>query len=217
MGISPYAYCANDPVNRIDPDGRKVVAIGVNAQKAILNTLPSAIRNQIEFDSQGCIDKSVTNKISSESRNFASLSQLVNDDRVYEINVADKITYKDENGALIDQDMGRITLSGYQGSYGFNTGEDGWLGVTQTPGNTAKKYNSPDDRVIITINQELSVSGQAQTFAHEGYGHAYLYSQGLEHMHRIVGTPQGFKEKNETLDIAIRKAIAETIINMNIK
>ena len=25
MGISPYAYCVNDPVNRVDPDGRRIV------------------------------------------------------------------------------------------------------------------------------------------------------------------------------------------------
>ncbi len=24
MGISPYAYCGNDPVNRVDPDGRRI-------------------------------------------------------------------------------------------------------------------------------------------------------------------------------------------------
>ena len=32
MGISPYAYCGNDPVNRVDPDGR----IWINKNKQII-------------------------------------------------------------------------------------------------------------------------------------------------------------------------------------
>jgi RHS repeat-associated protein len=213
--ISPYAYVAGNPINLIDPDGREVIALNGAAQQAILNTLPKDIRGSVIFNKNGSIDKFSFNSISSASGNFTALSQLVNDNKIFEVNVADKITYKNENGQLIEQSMGEITLSDDKnGSFGFNTGEDGWQGVTQTPGNAPEKYNSPDGNVKIVVNSGLSVEGQAQNFAHEGYGHAYLYSKGTEHKHQVKSTPDGFRETNKALSDAISKAIEETIKNM---
>jgi hypothetical protein len=202
-------------VNTIDTDGRDVIALNSLAQQAILNTLPKDIRSSIVFNENGGIDKTSFNAIKSESGNFASLSQLVNDTKIFEVNVADKISYKDGNGKTIEQSMGEITLSDDKnGSFGFNTGEEGWQGVTQTPGNAPNKYNSPDNNVKIVVNSGLSPEGQAQTFAHEGYGHAKLYSQGEEHRHQVNNTPEGFMETNKSLSTAINKAIEETIKNM---
>lgn len=111
--------------------------------------------------------------------------------------------------------MGEIFLSDDKsGDFGFNTGEEGWMGVTQTPGDAPEKYNSPDDNVRIVVNSGLSIEGQAQMFSHEAYGHAYLFSKGETHVHQIISTPQGFKETNKRLEEAIRKAIEETIKNM---
>jgi hypothetical protein len=197
---------------------RDVIALNVAAQQAILNTLPKDIRGSITFNENGQIDKSALNSISSTSGNFAALSQLVNDSKIFEVNVADKITYKDENGNLIEQSMGKITMSSDKnGSFGFNTGEEGWQGVTQTPGNAPNKYNSPDGNVKIAINSELSVEVQAQNFSHEGYGHAYLYSKGELHTHQGKSAAEGFKETNKPLSTAISRAIEETIKNMGEK
>ncbi len=114
--------------------------------------------------------------------------------------------------------MGEITLSDNKnGSFGFNTGEQGWQGVTQTPGNAPEKYNSPDDIVRIVINSGLSEEGQAQNFAHEAYGHGYLYSKSQEHRHQVKSTPEGFKDTNIPLIDAIKKGIKETIYNMSNK
>jgi len=213
--VSPYAWCGNNPVNVIDPDGREVIALNSAAQRAILNTLPKEIRGQIQFDNIGRINRSSFNQINSSSGNFGALSQLVNDNTIFEVNVADKITYKNERGRLIEQSMGKITLSDDKnGSFGFNTGEDGWQGVTQTPGDAPEKYNSPDGNVRIVINSGLSVEGQAQNFAHEAYGHGYLYSKGQEHRHQVKSTPEGFRETNTNLRDAITRAIKETIDNI---
>jgi len=114
--------------------------------------------------------------------------------------------------------MGPITQGeDKEGNFGSNTGEDGWRGVTQTPGDQAKKYNSPDNTVKIVINSGLSEEGQAQTTSEEAYGHAYLYSKGEAYTHQVKSTSEGFKETNKNLAERITAAIAETIKNMKDK
>lgn len=156
------------------------------------------------------------NNAKSKSGNLNALRQLVNDDRVFEVNVTDEIVYKDENGNLIERSFGPITQSeDKEGNFGFNTGEDGWRGVTQTPGDQAQKYNSPDNTVKISINSSLSEEGQAQILSEEAYGHAFLFSKGKEHRHQVKSTSKGFFETNKPLIKRITEAIKETIQNMN--
>lgn len=97
------------------------------------------------------------------------------------------------------------------------TGEVGWTGVTQTPGSEPDKYNSTDGNVKITVNSGLSEKGQAQTFAHEGYGHGFLYSLGLFHKHNVQNVNGKMKETNETLKQQIIDRIDETEKNQQQK
>ena len=92
--VSPYAYCKNNPISYIDWDGREVIALNSAAQQAILNTLPKEIRNYVVFNKNGRIDKSILSSVNSTSGNFEALSQLVNDTRIFEVNVTDKIIYE---------------------------------------------------------------------------------------------------------------------------
>ena len=48
--ISPYAYCANNFINALDPDGRKIKPAGTAELIMIQNTLPKDARNYIKLD-----------------------------------------------------------------------------------------------------------------------------------------------------------------------
>ena len=213
--LSPYCYTADNPVVLVDPNGEIVIALNPDAQISILNTLTKEDMAYVKFDENGMIDKNLLNKAISTSENFNALKQLVNDETIFEINVSDKFLYKDENGNIKEYKFDPIIQTDDKnGSFGFNTGETGFLGITQTPGNESEKYNSPDNSVKITINKGLSKEGRAQILSHEAYGHAYLYSKGEDYVHRVISASEGLKETNVKLSEQIIRAISETIKNM---
>ena len=51
--ISPYAWCGNNPVNRVDPDGCDVHPADSAAYNTILNTLHPADRQYVILDKNG--------------------------------------------------------------------------------------------------------------------------------------------------------------------
>ena len=67
-----------------------------------------------------------------------------------------------------------IDAEGVTMSY-YSTGEVGWSGVTQYPEASAS-YPSTNDNVKVHINSQMSTQGRAEAFAHEFYGHAFIYA-----------------------------------------
>lgn len=160
------------------------------------------------------------NMHSSESGNFNALKELVNSNYTVEVNVTESFRYKDENGSIKTEEYSPVYVDKSESSSDMypQTGEHGFLGNTQTPGDEPNKYNSPDDNtVIVNINSSLSEEGQAQTYSHEANGHALLFVQGKEHRHQVKNVDGKFIETNKELKTKIVNSIKETIKNMKEK
>jgi len=208
--MSPYQYAALNPILFVDVNGDSVQAITPEAQRMILNTLPKEVRGNITFTDDGFIDPSSLESISTNGDNFAALKQLVNDDRLFTVAIASGFKHKDGEESFAEIRMGDPSEAG---PFSPQTGEQGFFGITLTPGED-EGFNSAGDHVSIVINQGLSEKGRAQTFAHEGFGHAYLFSIGKNPNHVVRNVNGAFKETNSVLANQIIRSIQETIKNM---
>lgn len=88
--ISPYAYCAGNPVRYVDPDGKKIKVTG-NSQ-SVLSQLQKLTNNHlvIEKDGMVSIGSGKENVGKSLTKGTALVSNLVNSDKVVTINGSNK-------------------------------------------------------------------------------------------------------------------------------
>ena len=135
---------------------------------------------------------------------------------MFEINVAKSFQYKDNDGNIKPESFGELI---YEDFLTKETMEDpeGWRGVTLAPGDRAKTFNSIDNIVRISLNINLKEVDMAKTLSHEAFGHAYLYSKGVDWEHKPgeydaeTGTT---KDWNTDLKYLIEKGEAETLKNI---
>ena len=154
--LSPYVYCANNPVKLVDPNGDTVRPMGVEEYEMVLNTLPQDDRKYVQLDKNGFIDKDLVNSHHSESGNYNGLCDLVNDDIIYDVILEDKeFPYIDRDGNTNAQPATYHGLwqysqfdKGGNTTNQFSTGEEGNSGLTLFPGRDCPT-NSTDNNVKI--------------------------------------------------------------------
>ena len=218
--MSPYTYCANNPIKMVDPNGEEVHPVGEEEYKMILNTLPLEDRAYVQLDKNGYINKELMNSHDSESGNYNNLLTLVNNELTIDVVLSDCVAYVDRHGynceeGLILQgiDKNFINMDCSSDYTLSSTGETGNLGKTLFPGNS-DICNSPDKNIKVYINKDLSVAGRAEIFSHEAYGHAGLYIESNYDIEKSVHIPTMGKDSNKPLHDRIVNAQCETIQNM---
>ncbi len=156
--VSPYAYCMDNPVMLVDPDGRVVIAKDFYAMNNIINTLSIEEANHIRFDANGLLDVNLMMSYQSTSNNYSALLTLAKSEQNFIFAVSDK----DINGEPF-----------YKEGTNVQNPNNYFYGVTNIPG--AENNPSPDSNVYIFTASFLSDELQVRNTAHEGYGHAYFY------------------------------------------
>ena len=152
--ISPYAYCAANPIAYVDPNGEDIKADELS-RRNICNALTKEESEYVRFDNNGKLDVQLLNRSKSTSDNMIALKALANSKVKYNFMVADK---------------------DHRGVEYYDTSEtDGnfYRGTTEMP--NAEVNPSPDGKVYIIVGKILSEKQQALTTAHEAFGHAYFY------------------------------------------
>ena len=148
-GTSPYAWCGNNPIRNIDPDGRIVIAVDEVAQNRILGTLSYTERGYVNFNKNGQLNIDRLDLCTSTSHNMNALKALTKSEVTYNFLVQDKSS----NGQT---DMKRAG------------------GVTEMYG--AESNPSPDPMLVTIISGDHLVGEDAvRNMAHEAFGHAYMY------------------------------------------
>ena len=216
--VSHYSFCLNNPLTHTDPSGLVVTAVTAEAKTAILLTLSSEDRNHIKFMKDGSIDPSSFTFHLSQSKNFNNLSVLVNSSDNIIVDWDDKFEFKDNEGQNHVSELGPIEYDRLfvddnpKAPTGPTTGETGFFGKTLLPGKGESGHNSVDSNIKIVINKGLSPLGAAQSFSHEGYGHALMYVKTHDRKasaHNFIGV----KDLNRNLIKSICDSILETIKN----
>ena len=94
--LSPYLYCANNPINAIDPTGKVVIGLDELAQQNIIYALTEEEAKFVRFNENGVIDADLLNQSSSSSENMEALKTVVNSDISYYVSMASQYKVKNE-------------------------------------------------------------------------------------------------------------------------
>jgi len=214
--ISPYAYCAGNPVNRIDPDGLQIQATA-DAIAAIFYALKDGQNVKMDVKDGFIQAESIKDQAAtSDDIVLKDLYEIAKDDKIVEMSVAKNYDYKDENNKIqnTDKDDGQRKFGQI---YDANTNENpkvesvlkaqgkptgkyvsGNTGRTLVP-NSSTGASSTDNNIQVIINANGTIAQRAIGAAHE-FGHVVLYLRGGPNGNYKHGQPGVDSEINKRVD-----------------
>ena len=222
---SPYAFCANNPVNVVDPDGRRVRVRGSQEFDMIRRTLPKEAHKFIQTSSDGYINIGLLEQYCGNSGNMKSLIILATSEIIINVKLDNHYKYVENNGHHNTSQMQYIPYDSewpksqdinFKYTNGLSTGESGTFGKVLFPDSYGKQ-NSPNEEVHIIVNSGLTPLGAAEAFSHEAYGHVVLYIKTDRNRkkatHDFKSSSRGPYDANFKLRRMILRARKETVKN----
>lgn len=187
--ISPFLFCAGNPVNIIDKQGDSLTIIDLNLIYAIYNGMEKGSKIELSIDNGKVIPSDAMKSFS---------DWFIRD--LYEISTSDKMIYLDlgsehqyidtegtvksaifEKAPYDDNDKDIPGLFMPEGYTYLGKHIQGNLGVTLTPDKGSSK-RSLDNNIHIIINSKGNINHRTVGIAHE-FGHAILFLRGEPYQH----------------------------------
>ena len=239
--VSPYAYCANNPVNAFDPDGRKVLLVGDVglALQTIKSTLPNELQKYVVLENNYIsvteLIKGIKSTEHQESENFLSLYELVSDPvHTVEFSISDVKKANYWNGKEVPQNeiplpFNEPVCDEYTNFVPEPNGSVGWtlapVSHEWTKNDMLQRNRIPKDQQLFSTNDnyQVQINGKLLKYkslnielvkaaAHELYSHIIHMFRGIDSLHTPIREGPG---SNLELEIRSKQRINEAIINYN--
>ena len=219
FSISPYTWCAGNPVRFIDPSGKTFIINNVRAQQAMIATVPKADAEFIRFN-KGKLDRNLLLSHESDSKNYQKRIELEMAPEIITVDMATSYKYRNNKGKVIPQRMSYQQDDSFldpniTNAYSNITGEIGETGISLMPGKKSK--NSLDKYIHVILNSKLSDIGAASNFSHEVNGHVLLYVRTHDRVRSGHQFGKGNIDNNKELMEYIFESLKETIENLKKK
>ena len=218
--ISPYLWCAGNPMKYVDPSGQMLIITDLAAQKALRNTLSQEDREYIRFNENGLFDIGRYLSHYSDSYNYRCIGEIALSTDIMTIEMNNEYNYVDNSGKVknrkmdyhIDLDIIDYDISS---AYSNTTGESGTLGIALLPGIGTSGVNSLDKNIHVVLNDKLSEEGAVSNISHEVFGHGLIYirTHNRSASRHLTNPYGGLKDYNQLLIDLIYKSLKESINN----
>ena len=189
-GISPYVYCADNPVKYIDEHGDSI-SIDQQSLMAIYNGLEDGSHVHMKFNN-GVLDPSSISDVASSSNDtfLQDLYEIAINPQMVDLRITETNKYLMEGDMKVDS-WGFPGDIDYAKEYNNGVPSDlypagktiyGNLGQSLYPINSNELKKSSTSHIRININSKGTLNQRSCAIAHE-FGHIVLYLRNMPHSH----------------------------------